>query len=340
MKNNNRNLFRIIKYLLSSFVAFSLGLTLVSSIITEANEKQNKYSLSQEELDEASRRAMKMKEYLSDDGFFIMNGDYTDNTNFDDINININELFSDVIESNDVEDVSNEIENSENEAVSNDDEYLNEDIFEEADVNEEVPESDSLNEDRTLPDSNDWRLILVNKQNPVPDGYEAELASIDGSQSADARIIDDIKLMMAAANEDGVNLLICSTYRSYDRQTTLFNNKMNKLMNQGMSYIEAYSVGSMSVTVPGTSEHQLGMALDILTSSYLEMDDGFGDTEAGIWLAANAPDYGFILRYPQGKEAITGIIYEPWHFRYVGVDYAREITELGVTLEEYLNGEY
>ena len=109
-------------------------------------------------------------------------------------------------------------------------------------------------------------------------------------------------------------------------------------MGQGMTYLESYKVGSMSVTVPGTSEHHLGLALDILTGSYTEMDDGFGETEAGKWLAANSADYGFILRYPQGKEDITGIIYEPWHFRYVGEKYAKDITERGVCLEEYLKG--
>ena len=185
-------------------------------------------------------------------------------------------------------------------------------------------------------DTDDWRLILVNKQNPVPDGYEATLGNINGSLQADERIIDDVYDMLEAANRDGVDLMICSAYRSYERQTELFNNKMNKLMNKGMSYMEAYSVGSMSVTVPGTSEHQLGLALDILTGNYTSMDDGFGDTAAGKWLKENAPDYGFILRYPEGKEEITGIIYEPWHFRYVGRQYSRDITESGLCLEEYL----
>ena len=146
--------------------------------------------------------------------------------------------------------------------------------------------------------------------------------------------------MMDAAADDGVDLMICSAFRSYDRQKSLFNNKINKLMNSGMTYLEAYKVGSMNVTVPGTSEHHLGLALDILTGSYTTMDDGFGDTEAGKWLAKNAPEYGFILRYPEGKEDITGIVYEPWHFRYVGTRYAKDITQRGVCLEEYLKGDY
>ena len=111
-------------------------------------------------------------------------------------------------------------------------------------------------------------------------------------------------------------------------------------MKDGMTYLEAYRIGSMNVTVPGTSEHHIGLALDILTGSYTSMDDGFGETEAGIWLAENAPDYGFILRYPSGKEEITGIVYEPWHFRYVGIKYSKYITQHGICLEEFLKGGY
>ena len=189
-------------------------------------------------------------------------------------------------------------------------------------------------------DKDDWRLILVNKQNPVPDDFEVKLSNINESQSADSRIIGDIYKLIDAASDDGVDLMICSAYRSYERQKNLFNNKINKLMAEGMTYLEAYKVGSMNVTVPGTSEHHLGLALDILTGSYTKMDDGFGETKAGKWLAENAQDYGFILRYPKGKEEITGIVYEPWHFRYVGREYARDITERGVCLEEYLKGEF
>ena len=205
---------------------------------------------------------------------------------------------------------------------------------------EEEPEA-AVQEKNDAPviDPDDWRLILVNKQNPVPDDFTVKLSGISDSMQVDERIIADVYRMMDAASDDGVNLMICSAYRSYDRQKTLFNNKINKLMGEGMTYLEAYKVGSMNVTVPGTSEHHLGLALDILTGSYTKMDDGFGDTEAGKWLAENASDYGFILRYPKGKEDITGIVYEPWHFRYVGREYAKDIEERGVCLEEYLKGD-
>ena len=196
--------------------------------------------------------------------------------------------------------------------------------------------SEDNTDDSVEIDKDDWRLMLVNKQNPVPDGFEPKLCAINGSLYADERIIGDIYRMMDAASDDGVNLMICSAYRSFDRQKSLFDNKINKLMGDGMTYLEAYRIGSMNVTVPGTSEHHIGLALDILTGSYTSMDDGFGETKAGKWLAKNASDYGFILRYPEGKEDITGIVYEPWHFRYVGVKYAKDITKRGVCLEEYL----
>lgn len=211
-------------------------------------------------------------------------------------------------------------------------------IEEETESSEDAEESKD-SQDTVKIDPDDWRLMLVNKQNPVPEGFDVKLANINGSQYADSRIIPNIYRMIDAASADGVDLMICSAYRSYDRQRTLFNNKINKLMASGMTYLESYKVGSMSVTVPGTSEHHLGLALDILTGSYTGMDDGFGDTKAGKWLAKNSADYGFILRYPKGKENITGIIYEPWHFRYVGVKYAKDITEKGVCLEEYLKGD-
>ncbi len=224
----------------------------------------------------------------------------------------------------------------------NDSRPSDEDTEEETDIDDEIIYSDEkpVEDDELKIDPDDWRLILVNKQNPVPEGFDVKLGNINNTMYADERIIDDIYRMIDAASDDGVDLMICSAYRSYDRQRTLFNNKINKLMGEGMTYLEAYKVGSMNVTVPGTSEHHLGLALDILTGSYTAMDDGFGDTKAGKWLANNSADYGFILRYPRGKEDITGIVYEPWHFRYVGTEYAKDITEKGVCLEEYLKGEF
>lgn len=182
----------------------------------------------------------------------------------------------------------------------------------------------------------DWQLVLVNKQRPVPDDYTFTLGTIKGSMKCDVRIIDDLMDMMQAAKADGVNLVICSPYRDYNRQTVLFNRKIDYYMEKGYSYLESYKLASMTVTVPGASEHQIGLALDIVSTSYSALEIGFGDTVAGQWLKEHCDEYGFILRYPQGKEYITGIQYEPWHFRYVGKEAATDIMERDITLEEFL----
>lgn len=183
----------------------------------------------------------------------------------------------------------------------------------------------------------DWQLVLVNKQHPVPDDYTFTLGTIKGSMKCDVRIIDDLTRMMQAAKSDGIDLKICSPYRDYNRQTVLFNRKIDYYMEKGYSYLDAYKIASMTVTVPGASEHQIGLALDIVSSTYSVLEIGFGETEAGIWLKEHCDEYGFILRYPLGKEYITGIQYEPWHFRYVGREAAHSIMENGITLEEFLD---
>ncbi len=185
--------------------------------------------------------------------------------------------------------------------------------------------------------SDDWKIILVNKQHPIPDDYQFMLGTISGSMQCDERIITPLFDMLRAASADGVNLIICSPYRDLGRQTMLFDNKVNRYMGGGMSFMDAYNLASQAVTVPGSSEHQIGLAVDIITDGYTQLDEGFGDTNAGKWLAQNSYKYGFILRYPQGKENITSIEYEPWHFRYVGVDAASVITKNNLCLEEFWN---
>lgn len=181
----------------------------------------------------------------------------------------------------------------------------------------------------------DWRLVLINKQNSIPDDYTFTLGTIQGNMKCDERVLDDLNAMIQAAGEDGVGLMICSPYRDMERQKMLFHRKIKRYMNTGMSYIEAYRVSSETVTLPGASEHQIGLALDIVCSEYTSLDAGFGETEAGKWLEEHSCEYGFILRYPLGKEYITGIEYEPWHFRYVGVEAAYIIMEEEITLEEF-----
>lgn len=182
----------------------------------------------------------------------------------------------------------------------------------------------------------DWQLVLVNKQHPIPEDYTFTLGTIKGKMKCDVRIIDDLMDMMQAAKADGIRLVVCSPYRDYNRQTVLFNRKIDYYMEKGCSYMDAYKFASMTVTVPGASEHQIGLALDIVSTTYASLDSGFGNSGAGQWLREHCDEYGFILRYPQDKEYITGIQYEPWHFRYVGKEAAAVIMERGITLEEFL----
>lgn len=187
-------------------------------------------------------------------------------------------------------------------------------------------------------DKDDWRLVLINKQHPIPEDYEFTLGIIKGSMKCDERIIGDLIAMFQAAKADGINLEVCSPYRDMSRQEMLFGKKIKLYMDKGMSYMEAYSYASQTVTVPGASEHQIGLAIDITSDTYKTLTVGFADTKAGKWLAEHSCEYGFIVRYPLGKEYITGIEYEPWHFRYVGVDAAMAITEQGLCLEEFIEG--
>ena len=183
--------------------------------------------------------------------------------------------------------------------------------------------------------ADDWRLLLINKQNSIPDDYTVTLGTIKGKMQCDERILDDLLDMLQAAKEDGIALVICSPYRDMERQEYLFNRKITRYMNRGFSYLEAYRLANEYVTLPGASEHQLGLALDIVCSSYTALNAGFADTDAGKWLEEHSCEYGFILRYPLGKEYITGIEFEPWHFRYVGVEAATIIMEQEITLEEF-----
>lgn len=230
---------------------------------------------------------------------------------------------------------------------SDSDEYNIDNSVEETPVNdpgdvpdENIKEENNQEPERIPPDDTDWRLILVNKQHYIPKDYEVSLVNINGnaSKQVDERVKEELEAMLLKAREEGISLMIVSAYRSEERQTSLFNAKVRKFMGKGMSYMDSYSEASGSVTPPGTSEHQLGLAVDILGSGQTGLTEKFSETEAGIWLKKNCADYGFILRYPEGKEEITGIIYEPWHFRYVGEEHAKKIMDRGITLEEYLEG--
>lgn len=181
----------------------------------------------------------------------------------------------------------------------------------------------------------DWALILINKDHPIPDDYTFELATITGSVKVDVRAAESLVEMIKQARSEGIGLYVASPYRDLERQTYVFNRKKQYYLDMGYDEKQAYDLAAETVAPPGTSEHQVGMAVDLIASGYKDLDEGFAYTEGGRWLAKHGPEYGWLLRYPKGKEDITGIEFEPWHYRYVGVDAAKEITRLGITLEEY-----
>ncbi len=185
-----------------------------------------------------------------------------------------------------------------------------------------------------------WNLVLVNGLHPMEEGYVPELTEIQPGYSVDTRIANATRKMLSDAEKEGLHVEICSAYRSVERQEQVFGDSMKERVKSGMSYWKAYEETTLNVAIPGTSEHALGLALDLISNQYTELDEKQEETKEAQWLAENCYKYGFILRYPPEKTNITGIIYEPWHYRYVGEEHAAKIKQLGVTLEEYLQEHY
>lgn len=201
----------------------------------------------------------------------------------------------------------------------------------------ETPEEPNIVPEEPAEPSEDWRLLLVNKTTPLPDGYEVpELTQLTNGHSIDSRAYPELQQMMDDCRAAGNQPRICSSYRPHETQVRLFNNKMDRLRAEGVPEDQLWDKAAEWVAVPGTSEHEGGLALDIVDLSYQLLDDAQEDTPAQQWLMAHCQDYGFILRYPKDKVDITGIGYEPWHYRYVGKEAAQEIMSKGICLEEYL----
>lgn len=179
----------------------------------------------------------------------------------------------------------------------------------------------------------DWRLILVNIDNPLPEGFEPELASIDKTRKFDARAIDYLLQMLADMKSAGYkNIWPQSTYRSVERQQEIFDKKVSYYMNLGKNRKEAEKLTLQKINKPGTSEHNLGLAVD-----FNNVDYKFESTKEYKWLVENAENYGFILRYARDKTQITKVDCEPWHWRYVGEENAKKMNELNMCLEEYIS---
>lgn len=182
----------------------------------------------------------------------------------------------------------------------------------------------------------DWKLTLVNATHPMAEDYRPRVSEIENNYYFDSRAVGELQQMLADGRKQGLDFWICSAYRTIEKQTDLYNNKVSRLQAEGLSYEEAYRQAGTVVAYPGTSEHNLGLAADIVAKDYQLLDDKQAETPEAKWLEENCWRYGFILRYPTDKTGKTGIIFEPWHYRYVGKEAAREIMEQGICLEEYL----
>lgn len=173
-----------------------------------------------------------------------------------------------------------------------------------------------------------WNLILVNKDNAIPDNYNVNLVEVEGGERVDERIYEPLMEMLNAAREGdwGELPMVVSGYRTQEKQQSLYDEKIKKFKKEGYSDSEAVKQAEQWVAVPGHSEHQLGFAVDINGATY----------DVYLWLQENSYKYGFIFRYPGSKTDITGTAEEVWHYRYVGKEAAKEIYERGICLEEYL----
>lgn len=181
-----------------------------------------------------------------------------------------------------------------------------------------------------------WCLILTNAEYPVPEDYAVTLRDVSGTdQKVDERIYEPLINMLEAMKAEGLSPVVCSGYRTLDKQEKLFNRKVSAYVKKGRSKDESYALARQTLSVPGSGEHCLGLAVDFYTRSYHQLERAFEKTPEGKWLREHAQDYGFTLRYDEGKEEITGIEYEPWHFRYVGIDVARYLKEHNLSLEEF-----
>lgn len=175
-----------------------------------------------------------------------------------------------------------------------------------------------------------WNLILVNRDNYIPDDYEIDLTELSNGEKVDSRIYPELQEMFNAARAEGLGLHVAAGYRTQEKQQQLLDEKIESYEREGNSRQEAKELAEQWVAIPGTSEHQLGIAVDI------NADTSSSRNEIYNWLAENGYKYGFIKRYPSDKTDITGVINEPWHYRYVGKEVATKIYSQGICLEEYI----
>ena len=210
-----------------------------------------------------------------------------------------------------------------------------------------VPSSTSQPADSTPPDASsaapvetiprdEWYMVLANRSSVLPGDFTVAETATVGEAVVDARIAETLRQMVNDAAAAGVKLKPTNGYRSIARQQELWDARVKTLMEGGLSQADAETKAIDYTSAPGTSDHNTGLGLDIVSEDHPAKDAGFAETAAAQWLAEHAADYGFILRYPSDKTEATGMDYEPWHYRYVGSEQAHKIKESGLCLEEYL----
>ena len=190
--------------------------------------------------------------------------------------------------------------------------------------------------------SADWNLVLVNRENQLAEEIVMELYLTESGYQIDSRIQEPYLQLMEAGKAAGMDFTMVSGYRSIEQQQTNYDVNYQNYLASGLSEEEARTKTEEYIALPNASEHITGLAVDITSTALANLEGNSGlfpDLEnypEGLWLKENAPKFGFVLRYPKEKEAITGINFEPWHFRYVGIENAMYMTENNLTLEEYI----
>lgn len=207
---------------------------------------------------------------------------------------------------------------------------------EDKDASLEVVQPEEVDATANLKAAGQWNLKLVNAWNKIDSTPKIELTELANGHAIDSRAYPDLQAMIDDCKAAGLSPLICSSFRTMEKQQSLFDKQIAKYTSQGYSEEDAEVEAAKLVAIPGTSEHQLGLAVDIVSLNDQNLNESQENTPEQKWLMENCYKYGFILRYPQSKSEYTGIDYEPWHYRYVGKEVAKEITEQGICLEEYL----
>ena len=239
------------------------------------------------------------------------------------------------------------LQSSEVEIIPSDTAEENIPVEEPENQNEEIPEELPAENPEEIPisenetENNGYdELILVNPTHFIPEDYEAELETVQGKYQLDKKAASSAKELLEGAKAAGFDIQLCSAYRTVSKSAELYERKVNQYIAAGYAEETAKTEAAKWVAPPGTSEHHTGLAMDLVSSDYWgyysDLEHDYDKFDSFKWMYEHCAEYGFILRYPKDKQDITGITYEPWHYRYVGKEAAAYIMENGLCLEEYL----